>query len=583
MFVLDLLYAFPKFRLDQATLAQTLTFAFAAGGGGDAFSRVLAHPNLEPSSLSADCFATDLFLDDFVRLYLTTSAGAGGKPNQPALRLMLGHPPQDLNTVMLRHGVLREIATRPELHQACIDAWLAIGRLRTTIESSELGKRGGTIYRRVEILRQTESLIGFLNQAFAGAESALSRISEYTGAVMASDGFQNLRQFLDYEGHLATVELSIRVGRDGEIRSLSIVRTQANSSNEHPWISWSRWWSRVVLLLRGYAIREREVIGRLVETVFDAIQEVLLSLFQLEMQVEFYLGAFRFRHLAERRGLTLSLPEFIPADEPDTRTRFDCLFNPFLLQEERPPVPCDLEVEKTEMVVVTGPNSGGKTRLLQAVGLAQVLGQAGLFVPAKRARLAWRKGLFVSLVHPVLPDQREGQLGLELVRIRRLFERMGFGDLILLDELCSGTNPSEGEQIAQLVISLLHRLEPQALITTHFLEFAARLAQGRPVPGLGFRQVELDPHLRPTFRFVPGVAKSSLAAQTAERLGVTREALEALLVEKTARRHPEASPSPPPRDKPVPWSPTEPEPNGSTSPSGLRERPSASNRKGRSS
>jgi len=89
------------------------------------------------------------------------------------------------------------------------------------------------------------------------------------------------------------------------------------------------------------------------------------------------------------------------------------------------------------------------------------------------------------------------------VRIRRLFERSGFDDLVILDELCSGTNPSEGEEIAQLVISLLYRLSPQAFITTHFLEFAARLAKHPPVPGLEFLQVELDERLRPLYQFVP--------------------------------------------------------------------------------
>ena len=141
--------------------------------------------------------------------------------------------------------------------------------------------------------------------------------------------------------------------------------------------------------------------------------------------------------------------------------------------------------------------------------------------------------MFVSLVHEMSADQREGRLGTELLRIRRLFDRIGIGELVLLDELCSGTNPSEGEEIVELVILLLSRLQPQAVVTTHFLQFAARLAQSPPVPGLGFLQVELDEHQLPRYRFVPGVASTSLAAKTAERLGVTREALEALIERKS--------------------------------------------------
>jgi DNA mismatch repair protein MutS2 len=166
---------------------------------------------------------------------------------------------------------------------------------------------------------------------------------------------------------------------------------------------------------------------------------------------------------------------------------------------------------------------------VQALALTQVLGQAGWFVPAKRAVLQARHGLFVSLSHEASSDQREGRLGTELLRIRRMFEQLRFGSLVILDELCSGTNPSEGEEIFELVVSLLAELEPQAFITTHFLQFASRLEQERPVARLEFLQVELDAHENPTYGFVPGVATTSLAERTAERLGVTREALQELV------------------------------------------------------
>src|SRR5690606_2397948 len=83
---------------------------------------------------------------------------------------------------------------------------------------------------------------------------------------------------------------------------------------------------------------------------------------------------------------------------------------------------------------------------------------------------------------------------MELMRIRHLFERLPPGAMVLLDELCSGTNPSEGEEIFELVVTMLGRLRPQAFITTHFLTFAARLERERKIAGLSFLQVELGPH-----------------------------------------------------------------------------------------
>jgi DNA mismatch repair protein MutS2 len=298
------------------------------------------------------------------------------------------------------------------------------------------------------------------------------------------------------------------------------------------------------MLLRGYRLREREIIGRLVESVFDGIQDVLINLLQLAGDIEFYLSMIGFKRLAEDSGLDVCLPEFTRAGA-ERPSELKQLFNPFLLLEDSPPIPCDLTVDPQSLVVITGPNSGGKTRLLQAVGLTQVLAQAGGFVPASRARLSWVSGIFVSLIHEVSADQKEGRLGTELMRIRRLFEQLDVNNIVILDELCSGTNPSEGEEIFRLVISLLRELGPQAFITTHFLQFAARLERERPIPELRFLQVELDDRLRPLYSFVPGVASTSLAQRTAERLGVTREALEALIAAKKARFERRSVPAPP--------------------------------------
>nr|ANY58051.1 DNA mismatch repair protein [uncultured bacterium] len=80
-----------------------------------------------------------------------------------------------------------------------------------------------------------------------------------------------------------------------------------------------------------------------------------------------------------------------------------------------------------------------------------------------------------------------------------------------------------------MVLELLRELHPQALISTHFLQFAARLAEDASLNGLTFLQVELDAHNLPTYQFVSGVASASLALQTAARLGVTREELLALV------------------------------------------------------
>ena len=103
--------------------------------------------------------------------------------------------------------------------------------------------------------------------------------------------------------------------------------------------------------------------------------------------------------------------------------------------------------------------------------------------------------------------------------------------MLIMDELCSGTNPSEAEEIVLMVLQLLERLNPVALITTHFWASAPPPDQ-QPVANLRFLQVDLNREQRSTYQFVPGVAETSLAAHTAKRLGVTFEELSALVDEQ---------------------------------------------------
>jgi DNA mismatch repair protein MutS2 len=175
---------------------------------------------------------------------------------------------------------------------------------------------------------------------------------------------------------------------------------------------------------------------------------------------------------------------------------------------------------------------------MQAFALAQLLAQNGLPVPAKQAQVHRVRGLFVSMFEEVRADQPEGRLGMELLRIRRLFEELHPGDVVILDELCSGTNPSEGEEIFQLVLELIAQLQPQVWISTHFLQLAQSLERQQREgqhPLLSFLRVRLDPDERPTYHFEAGVAHTSLAHQTAARLGVTRNELQRLVTSAQAR------------------------------------------------
>jgi DNA mismatch repair protein MutS2 len=372
-----------------------------------------------------------------------------------------------------------------------------------------------------------------MSTGFDTASSGLRRLSELGKYFQEGEPYSSLANLLSYDGRLATLNLKLGIGADGRIRGFDILSVTERTDNPFVGSAWRRWLAKCELFLRGYRFSDQEVMARLIDAVFTGIEDIVIDLIQLVGDLEFYLGALSFRDRALEAGLEVCLPELVSPEQPRELLG---LFNPLLLMSGVQPVPCDLKSERlASTVLVTGPNSGGKTRLLQSIGLTQLLGQVGVFVPARGGRIALAPALVVSLIEETRADQAEGRLGTELMRIRSLFERLPPGAMVLLDELCSGTNPSEGEEIFELVVTTLARLQPQVLITTHFLTFAARLERERAVPHLGFLQVELGPDRRATFQFVAGVANSSLAGQTAERLGVTREQLMALAEENSRR------------------------------------------------
>lgn len=527
----DLVSHEPLVRIDVEDLRQTLVFAFATGSSPDAFERVMGAVRLPPSSWDPSHFARDLFLPQLIeRSFPVRALGRTYEPSSGYLLRAVSAPPRARADTLHRRAVLAELASSTSLRAELEQRYVEMARLRSLLCSA----RGlSPALRRLEILKALHALFGALAASFAGASSGLARVRAFGAAVVETEAYRRLDALLDHESHLGTVDVRVRVGSDGEVRTFQIVAVRENRDNPFYASPLGRWIERLRLFLRGYRMNGGEIAERLYDDLFSGLEESIALLFQLLGDMELYLASLGFRDLAAAAGLQVSFPDLAAAEETEARLSIEGLFNPLLLGEKRSPVPCGLAtLESGSVVVVTGPNSGGKTRLLQSIAFCQLLGEGGLFVPARAARLPYVAGLFVSFLDDARADQPEGQLGMELMRIRRMFEQIEMGALVLLDELCSGTNPSEGEEIARLVISLLPELRAQVFVTTHLLDFASRLEASRPIPRLEFLQVELDAHERPTYGFVPGVARTSLAHKTAARLGVTHDELLGLVAAK---------------------------------------------------
>jgi len=543
--VVDLLNDQPAEVVDVERLSWALSFGFAGGDIGGLLVQAMQRAPVAASDWDPGSFAGGLFVQDLIRTCMRVRLG-GFEPELDGafIARVLTHPPRDRNVALYRQGILRELSADNAQRSRFSDLYRTLHRMRELLDSEGPTRELDGRRRRLDVLTSIRDAFTQMATSFGACTSGLARIHRFGQAVQESEPYRHLVELLDYENHLASVDLELRIGSDGRVRHFGITRITENRTNGFYQTPLGRWVSRVALLLRGFSMGEPEIANRWIDAVYEGVQDRLPALFQLLGEMELYLATLAFKDTTEARGLKACLPAFTAegSNGSGAQPLLEGLFNPLLFAHPGRITACDLGSDAFRATtLVTGPNSGGKTRLLQAIAIAQMLGEAGVYMPAANATLDRCSGLFVSLIEEARADQKEGRLGTELMRIRELFERARPGSLIILDELCSGTNPSEGEDIIRLVLSLLFELRASVFITTHFLQFATRLAEeaanGMTSQGrLSFLQVELDGGERPTYRFVPGVARTSLAHQIAARLGVTRDELLALVQRNATAR-----------------------------------------------
>ena len=200
---------------------------------------------------------------------------------------------------------------------------------------------------------------------FVDATSGLRRLHEVALEIRGSHEHERLSALLDYEDNHTRLDLRVRVGADGRIRNLEIERLEDNTDNRFYLPPWRRWTEMLRLRWRGSTFTQRALVNRVILDVYRRIAPTFSTLVQLLGHIEVYLMTREFAARSRRAGLAVCLADVRPGASMALRG----LFNPLLLQTQGPPVPCDLRAHSNEAVtVVTGPNSGGKTRLLQGLG-----------------------------------------------------------------------------------------------------------------------------------------------------------------------------------------------------------------------
>ena len=280
---------------------------------------------------------------------------------------------------------------------------------------------------------------------------------------------------------------------------------------------------------RQLELDERDEILRVLHNLSGEISgyaEELMQTSEVMAALDLILMKARYAdHLRASEPELVAFEKRTDSDHPGSLIHLVRARHPLLAPEKV--VPIDVELDrKTFAVVLTGPNTGGKTVTLKTIGLMVLMAQAGLQIPARSgSRVSVFQDVFADIGDEQSIEQSLSTFSGHISQLVRILRRANSRSLVLLDELGSGTDPQEGSALARAVLDYMLKRQITCFVATHFPELKS-YAHG--TAGVTNASLEFDPEtLMPTYRLMIGLPGRSNALAIAERLGLDSEILEA--------------------------------------------------------
>ncbi|QJD86386.1 MutS-related protein [Cohnella herbarum] len=191
----------------------------------------------------------------------------------------------------------------------------------------------------------------------------------------------------------------------------------------------------------------------------------------LRYESSFYVGCMNLYEDLVNRGCEVAFP--LPLTSEERCFSFTGLYDPGLAIEfGRQPVTNELQADGKHVLMITGKNQGGKTTFLRSLGLAQLMMQSGMFVPASTYRASVCDRIFTHFTREEDKTMRSGKLDEELARLDQIVDHLTPRSLLLMNEPFASTTEREGSAIAMDLLSVCDELRLRVYIVTHFYELA---------------------------------------------------------------------------------------------------------------